>query len=72
MNKLIAIRRLDATPTSHSFTLFIETEVDDKLIKCEGATEEQYFKKQIIVDVTHGKVANCFSNPHSSMITKNY
>ena len=53
MNKRIAIRRLDATPSSHSFTLCIQAEVNDKLSTDENASGEQYFEKQIVVDITY-------------------
>ena len=53
MNKRIAIRRLDATPSSHSFTLNIIAEVNDKLSTDENASDEEYYKKQIIVDITY-------------------
>ena len=53
MNKRIAIRRLDATPSSHSFTLFIKAEVNDKLSTDDKAPEETYYQKQIVVDITY-------------------
>ena len=66
MNKRIAIRRLDATPSSHSFSLFISAEVNDKLTTDENAIDEEYYKKQIVVDITYQdtliKVMNFIAN----------
>lgn len=56
MNKRIAIRRLDATPSSHSFPLIIKAKVDDVLSTDENAREEEYYKKQIIVDKLNSKI----------------
>lgn len=52
MNKRKAIRRLDATPTSHNFLLSIAAKVDDTLDKGNDAPLEEYFEKSIIIDIT--------------------
>ena len=66
MNKRIAIRRLDATPSSHSFSLTINAEVNDKITNKPEADEEEYYKKQIVVDITYQdtliKVMNHIAN----------
>lgn len=51
MNKRIAIRRLDATPTSHSFTLTINAEVNEPI--ADFGSKEQFFAKTIKVDITY-------------------
>ena len=45
MNKRIAIRRLDATPTSHSFTLILKANVDE-------GDEMEEFQKVSRIDIT--------------------
>ena len=68
MNKRIAIRRLDATPSSHSFTIFISTKVDEPTTTDDyiDVDEELYFEKFIVVDITYQdtliKVLNFIAN----------
>ena len=66
MNKRIAIRRLDATPSSHSFTLGIQAEVNEKITPGNDAKIEKYYNKQIVVDITYQdtliKVMNFITN----------
>ena len=45
MNKRIAIRRLDATPTTHSFTLYLKAEVNE-------SEQMQVFEKVSRIDIT--------------------
>lgn len=51
MNKRIAIRRLDATPTSHSFTLTINAAVDEPI--ADFGSNTKFFAKTIKVDITY-------------------
>ena len=69
MNKRIAIRRLDATPSSHNIKLSITAKVDDELEEGNDAPEETYFTKSINVDITYMdnliKVMNYICNEFS-------
>ena len=53
MNKRIAIRRLDATPSSHNINLSIIAKVDDELEEGDDVNEETFFEKSVIVDITY-------------------
>ena len=53
MNKRIAIRRLEATPTSHTMVLMISAKVDDELTTGNDVPEEEYYEKTINVDITY-------------------
>ena len=53
MNKRIAVRRLEATPTSHTFRLGIIAKVDDLISTDDEAIEIEYFEKTITVDITY-------------------
>ena len=65
MNKRIAIRRLDATPSSHSFKLFVTAKVEDLLIENSDKIID-YYHKNIIIDITYQdtliKVMNFITN----------
>ena len=65
MNKRIAIRRLDATPSSHSFKLFVSAKVEDVLTEDPNELTENYHKN-IIIDITYQdtliKVMNFITN----------
>ncbi len=69
MNKRIAIRRLDATPSSHNIKLSLTAKVDDELEEGNDAPEETYFTKSINVDITYMdnliKVMNYICNEFS-------
>ena len=69
MNKRIAIRRLDATPTSHNIKLSIKAKVDEEIEISDEATTEEYFEKSINVDITYMdnliKVMNYICNEFS-------
>lgn len=66
MNKRIAIRRLDATPSSHSFKLFISAKVGDVLPDDDSMELKEYYHKNIIIDITYQdtliKVMNFITN----------
>ena len=53
MNKRIAIRRLDATPTSHNMTLYLSAVVNEELEEGNDAPTEEYYEKTINVDITY-------------------
>ena len=54
MNKRIAIRRLTVTPSSHSFTLYIQAQIDEQIENDQNQpTEAEYYNNVITVDVTH-------------------
>ena len=53
MNKRIAIRCLDVTPSSHNIKLTLTAKVDDELTTDDDVPEETYFTKSINVDITY-------------------
>ena len=53
MNKRIAVRRLDVTPSSHTLQLEITAIVNDELDTSDDAQEEEKFIKTITFDITY-------------------
>ena len=53
VNKANSYSRLKATPSSHSFSLSISADINEKLSTDEYAIEEKYYEKTIVVDITY-------------------
>ena len=74
MNKRIAIRRLDATPSTHNFTLRVNAKVDEDLTNVNSGEKKhaEYFTSELVTfDVTEydnlvrvmNGICNAFSYP---------